>query len=119
MILHLYQGNDIVSYPFKFNAVWLEDPDFINLVRINWAGLLGTDTLDPMDSLVKKLKMLKTMVDVWERKRRILGGRRVVLIGWQQVIGIPNFFMLMQVQENKSIPFGTLQRNMEQLYQIS
>jgi hypothetical protein len=56
MIIHLEQGNDTVNYPFKFNAVWLEDPNFVNLVRTNWAGLLDTKVLNPMDSLVKRIK---------------------------------------------------------------
>jgi hypothetical protein len=70
VIIHLEQGNDIVSYPFKFNAVWLEDPDFVNLVRTNWVGLLGTEVLNPMDSLVKKLKLLKSLVIVLGKKEK-------------------------------------------------
>jgi hypothetical protein len=63
-ILHLDQGDETVIYLFKFNALWLEDPYFVNLVRTKWVGLLGTEVLNPMDSLVKKIKMLKTMVVV-------------------------------------------------------
>jgi len=52
-------------YPFKFNAVWMEDQEFVNIFRNSWADLLGTEALTPMESLVKKLKRLKSMVTVW------------------------------------------------------
>jgi hypothetical protein len=70
MILHVEQGKDYVNYPYKFNSVWLEEPDFVNLVRTNWVGLLGTKALNPMDSLVKNLKILKSLVIIWERKKK-------------------------------------------------
>jgi hypothetical protein len=41
VILHMELGSDTVIYPFKFNVVWLEDPDFVSLVRTNWAVFLG------------------------------------------------------------------------------
>jgi hypothetical protein len=71
VILHLEQDKEKFCYPFKFNFVWLEEPEFDNLVRSNWNGLLGTETLNPMDSLVKKLKLLKTLVISWERKKKL------------------------------------------------
>jgi len=39
-------------------------------VRSNWIGLLGTKILNPMDSLVKNIKILKTLVINWERKKK-------------------------------------------------
>jgi hypothetical protein len=70
VILHMEQVKDHVNYPFKFNIVWLNDPEFVDLVRSNWNGLLGTKSLNPMESLVKKLKLPKLLVIVWERKKK-------------------------------------------------
>jgi hypothetical protein len=78
VLLQLEFGSDFVSYPFKFNAVWLEDQDFISLVRTRWAGLLGAEVLNPMDSLVKKLKRLKSLVTVWERKKKVEGKKEMI-----------------------------------------
>jgi hypothetical protein len=78
VILHMELGSDIVIYPFKFNVVWLEDQDFVSLVRANWVILLGTEVLNPMDSLVKKIKRLKIQVTVWERKKKVEGKKELV-----------------------------------------
>jgi hypothetical protein len=78
VMLQLEFGSDIVSYPFKFNAVWMEDQDFVSFVRNSWADLLGTEVLTPMESLVKKLKRLKSMVIVWERKKKVEGKKELV-----------------------------------------
>jgi hypothetical protein len=40
VILHLELENEKCCYPFKFNSIWLEDPDLVNFVRTNWEGLL-------------------------------------------------------------------------------
>jgi len=50
--------------------VWLEDPDFVDLVIKKWNGLLGTEILSPMDALSKNLKKLKILVEIWERKKK-------------------------------------------------
>jgi len=50
----------------------------VALVRSNWNGLLGTEVLNPMDSLVKKLKLLKRLVIVWERKKKVADKAEVV-----------------------------------------
>jgi hypothetical protein len=71
VILHVEAVKDQVKYPFKFNSVWLDDPEFVALVRSNWNGLLGSEVLNPMDSLVKNLKLLKRLVIVWERKKNV------------------------------------------------
>jgi hypothetical protein len=39
VILHVENEIGKVSYPFKFNLVWLEDPEFVDLVSENWNGL--------------------------------------------------------------------------------
>jgi hypothetical protein len=35
VILHLEQVQEKVNYPFKFNSIWLEDPELVNFVRNN------------------------------------------------------------------------------------
>jgi len=73
VILHIENDIRKVSYPFKFNSVWLEDPYFVELFRTNWNGLLGNEILSPMDSLQKNLKKLKSLVPNWkERRNRVL-----------------------------------------------
>jgi hypothetical protein len=78
VILHMELGSDTVIYPFKFNAVWLEDPNFVSLVRTNWAVNFGSKVLNPMDSMVKKLKRLKILVVVWERKKKVKGKKELL-----------------------------------------
>jgi exonuclease III len=56
IMLQLDFGSDIVRYPFKFNVVWLEDQDFVSMVRTSWVDLLGTEVLTPMDIVGKKIK---------------------------------------------------------------
>ena len=70
MILHLEQEKEFFSYPFKFNYVWLEEPYFVNLVRTNLDGLLGSKVLNPVDSLVTNIKILKSLVINRERKKK-------------------------------------------------
>jgi hypothetical protein len=48
----------------------LRNHNSLNLVRSNWNGLLGTKVLNPMDSLVKNIKLLKSLVIFWERKKK-------------------------------------------------
>jgi exonuclease III len=70
MIFHLEQEKEKYNYPFKFNYVWLDEPDFVNLVRSTWNKLLVTEDFNPMDSLVQKLKLLKSVVIKWERNKK-------------------------------------------------
>jgi hypothetical protein len=62
VILHVENEIRKVCYPFKFNSVWIEEPEFVDLVRENWNGLLGNEILNPMDALAKKLRILKSLV---------------------------------------------------------
>jgi hypothetical protein len=70
-ILHLENNLRHTGYPFKFNSMWFEDPNFKNLVRTNWNGLLGNEFLSPLEALVKKLKVLNILVIKWERKKKL------------------------------------------------
>jgi hypothetical protein len=72
VVFQLDQEQENISYPFKFNFVWLDEPDFVNLVRSKWNGLLDTKNTTPMDSLVQKLKLLKSLVIGWERNKKQL-----------------------------------------------
>jgi hypothetical protein len=83
VILHLEQENRKVSYPFKFNSIWMEDPKFDNFVRSNWVGLLGTKILNPMDSLVKKMKILKSLVINWDKKKKFEAKEEMVKLEFE------------------------------------
>jgi hypothetical protein len=61
-----------INYPFKFNLVWLTEPDFVKLVRTKWHRLVISEISSPMDTLVLKLKMLKYLVISWERNKIFL-----------------------------------------------
>ena len=80
VILHVEAVKDQVKYPFKFNSVWLDDPEFVDLVRSSWNGLLETKVLNPMDSLVKKIKLLNMFVIVQERKKKVVAKEELVQI---------------------------------------
>jgi len=78
VLLELESGNDFVKYPFKFNVIWLDDQDFVSLIQNSWADLLGRKVLPPMEDLVKKLKRMKCLVIVWERKKKVEGKHELV-----------------------------------------
>jgi hypothetical protein len=86
VILHLESEQEKVKYPFKFNSIWLQDPELVNFVRNHWNGILGTEVLNPMDSLTKKLKILKGLVIKWERKKKIAA--RGELIKIEEELGV-------------------------------
>jgi hypothetical protein len=57
-------------YPFKFNEVWLDDCNFLELVHSHWEEV----DLDPEEStmrkLVRKLSSLKKRVISWEKEKK-------------------------------------------------
>jgi hypothetical protein len=71
VILHMEQDTRIANYPFKFNFVWIKDLEFVELVKKKWNDLLGSKSLNPMDSLVTKLKLLKTVVSQWKKRKKV------------------------------------------------
>jgi hypothetical protein len=101
VILHLEQDKGKVCYPFKFNYVWLEEPEFVNLVRSNWIGLLGTEILNPMDSLVKNLKILKSLVINWERKKKLEAKEELVNLEFELDTLYSNFPGGFEKEEDK------------------
>jgi hypothetical protein len=74
----LIKGKEKIKFPFKFNSVWLIDPDFVTLVRSNWHKFLVLEGSSPMDSLVQKLKLLKSLVIKWERNKKIKSKEELV-----------------------------------------
>jgi len=78
IMLQLEFGSDIIHYPFKFNAVRMEDQYFVIFVRNSWDDFLGIEVLRPMESLAKKLKGIKSMVIIWERKKNDEGKKELV-----------------------------------------
>jgi hypothetical protein len=78
VILHLEQEKEKFNYPFKFNSIWLDEPDFVDLVRTTQNRLLDIEDINPMDSLVQKLKLLKSMVIKWERNKKHLAKEELI-----------------------------------------
>lgn len=53
-----------VIVPFKFEAMWLQHPDFLSLVADNWnSGMEGNSQF----VLAQKLKSLKQILKVWNK----------------------------------------------------
>jgi len=40
--------------------------------------MLGVETLNPMDSLVKKIKILKSMMIIWGKKKKLVAKEELV-----------------------------------------
>jgi hypothetical protein len=70
VVFQIDKGQERIKYPFKLNSVWLSDPDFEQLVRSNWNQFQVRDDSSPMESLVHKLKLLKSLVILWERNKK-------------------------------------------------
>jgi hypothetical protein len=62
IILQIESVGEKTYYPFKLNAIWLEDPGFKVLVRDHWTGLHKDQSCTYMSHLVNSLKLLKIKV---------------------------------------------------------
>lgn len=51
------------NYPFKFNYNWLEDGDFVPMVRNYWCSGVKEEVVSAMDKLIDKLIKLKKNSD--------------------------------------------------------
>jgi hypothetical protein len=71
VVLQFDQEKKNIKLPLIFNLVWLKDPDFVLLVHSNWKKLIVSDFSSPMDKLVQKLKLLKSLVKKWERNKKL------------------------------------------------
>jgi hypothetical protein len=78
VVLQIEQEKEKIKFPFKFNSVWLTEPDFVFLVRSNWHKLVMIEFSSPMDSLVHKLKLLKSLVIKWERNKKFISKEELV-----------------------------------------
>ena len=64
------KSNRMIKYPFKFNYLWLEEEDFIALVKNHWFSLNCPFSNSPSLTLVHQLKFLKSMAMKWERDKK-------------------------------------------------
>jgi len=54
-------------FPFKYNKVWLEDPEFEDLVCAHYSKDRDrTIGISPMEDIIYRLRALKEMVKRWE-----------------------------------------------------
>jgi hypothetical protein len=67
IVLELSNSMENIKYPFKFNPVWLEDLDFVEMVKSHWLSISDCEEISPMRRLVWKLKSLKSTVIAWEK----------------------------------------------------
>jgi len=65
IILQLDSYSHHSSYPFKFNPIWLGNPDFERLVSKVWNDQSYKNVLDVQIHLACKLKDLKSKVKSW------------------------------------------------------
>lgn len=71
IILTWCRGDTRFGIPFKFNRVWVEDPNFEALIRAHWKWERVAN-LSPMADILKRLRALKEVVKVWERRKKSL-----------------------------------------------
>jgi len=57
-------------YPFKFNHMWLEDPEFVEMVKHFWATVDYGEGRFFMDRFMGKLRKLKKVVKNWDRLQK-------------------------------------------------
>ena len=51
--------------PFKFNATWLEDEDFVSLLKSTWIGFSDNLELSPATHFASNLKKIKDVSISW------------------------------------------------------
>lgn len=69
IILKWNRDELIIGVPFKFNCVWLEDPDFDILVKDFWTQF-KTNEDSPMAVILEKLHALKVVVKIWKWNKK-------------------------------------------------
>lgn len=70
IVLQLEKGSRLIRYHFKFNVVWLEEAEFVDLIKRFWNSIIGWNLESLMEALVHKLKCLKNEVKKWESDRK-------------------------------------------------
>lgn len=58
------------GYPFKFNRIWLEDPEYTCLVEDIWRQDPEPMHSELWDSFHHKMQKIKTMTKSWEREKK-------------------------------------------------
>ena len=59
------------SFPFKFNHSWLDNEDFIHMIRTEWPLISPNASEDAMEDLSVKLCLLKGKVKSWTKQKSI------------------------------------------------
>ena len=59
-----------LKYPYKFNRCWLEEEDFLYLVKENWNTLEIPYGAFAMDRMMENLRKLKRLVGQWEKEKK-------------------------------------------------
>jgi hypothetical protein len=57
------------AYPFKLNAQWLKDQDFVDLVHKVWKDPVFLSECDKQHMIVWKLKVLKSQTKIWYKEK--------------------------------------------------
>ena len=70
--LHLVFDREKNHYPFKFNPIWLVDPDFCSLVRIFWEKCGHQFGGSKIRNLVSNLHDRKVPVKMWECDKKLI-----------------------------------------------
>lgn len=69
--MELADVNQKIRSPFKFNASWLKDPSYIQLVTKFWQTNPILDNEDHTDGFIRKLTELKKISKMWAHQKRI------------------------------------------------
>ena len=59
------------AYPFKFNHSWLENEDFVQMVRSEWPLIIPDPSKDAMNDLSCRLRALKDKVKSWTKSEAL------------------------------------------------
>lgn len=62
----LLESGGIWKSPFRFENMWLREPNFLEWIRSKWCSMVVTG--NPTFVLAKKLKLLKEELKVWNRE---------------------------------------------------
>ena len=59
------------AFPFKFNHSWLDNEDFVQMIRTKWPLISSNASEDVMEYLSVKLRLLKGKVKSWTKLKSI------------------------------------------------
>ena len=64
-------GDRSQGLPYKFNQAWLEEHDFVNLIRESWLSKDGLDNLVGWDRFHFKMQRMKNAAKKWEINKKL------------------------------------------------